>query len=154
MKRKVGLCAVYDLSATPFFLSGSGYREGSLFPWVVSDFSLLDAIECGIVKLPRVPVDDNLPSGDMPIYRNLWQVLKERGRSLPRKGASKAGDLDPLNLAAGASDRALFPLLALQADIRAVVAGHPRAAGLHRRLQQHGGVEARLRVDFRLPAQE
>ena len=65
LKRKVGLSAVYDLSATPFFLAGSGYREGSLFPWVVSDFSLLDAIECGIVKLPRVPVDDNLPSGDM-----------------------------------------------------------------------------------------
>jgi len=100
LKRKIGgLSAVYDLSATPFFLAGSGYREGSLFPWVVSDFSLLDAIESGIVKLPRVPVDDNLPSGDMPIYRNLWQVLKERGRSLPRKGASKAGDLDPLKLA-------------------------------------------------------
>ena len=99
LKRKIALSAVYDLSATPFFLSGSGYREGSLFPWVVSDFSLLDAIECGIVKLPRVPVDDNLPSGDMPIYRNLWQVLKERGRSLPRKGASKAGELDPLKLA-------------------------------------------------------
>jgi type III restriction enzyme len=99
LKRKKELAAVYDLSATPFFLAGSGYREGSLFPWVVSDFSLLDAIECGIVKLPRVPVDDNLPSGDMPIYRNLWQVLKERGRSLPRKGASKAGDLDPLKLA-------------------------------------------------------
>jgi type III restriction enzyme len=71
LKRKLnGLTAVYDLSATPFFLAGSGYREGSLFLWVVSDFSLLDAIECGIVKLPRVPVDDNLPSGDMPIYRN------------------------------------------------------------------------------------
>ena len=99
LKRKLnGLCAVYDLSATPFFLAGSGYREGSLFPWVVSDFSLLDAIECGIVKLPRVPVDDNLPSGDMPIYRNLWQVMKERGRSLPRKGASKTGELDPRNL--------------------------------------------------------
>jgi type III restriction enzyme len=44
LKRKVGLQAVYDLSATPFFLRGSGYREGSLFPWVVSDFSLMDAI--------------------------------------------------------------------------------------------------------------
>ena len=55
---------------------------------------------------------------------------------------------------AGAADCALFPLLALQADLRAVGSGHRRAAGLHRRLQQHGGVEARLRVDFRLPAQE
>lgn len=99
LKRKVGLQAVFDLSATPFFLRGSGYREGSLFPWVVSDFSLMDAIECGIVKLPRVPIDDSLPSGDMPLYRNLWEELKKRGRSLPKKGASKSGELDPLKLA-------------------------------------------------------
>ena len=42
---KIGVKTVYDLSATPFFLRGSGYREGTLFPWVVSDFSLIDAIE-------------------------------------------------------------------------------------------------------------
>ena len=45
VKRKIGLRAIYDLSATPFFLKGSGYPEGTLFPWVVSDFSLIDAIE-------------------------------------------------------------------------------------------------------------
>jgi type III restriction enzyme len=100
LKRKVGVRAVYDLSATPFFLRGSGYREGSLFPWVVSDFSLMDAIECGIVKLPRVPVDDSrIGFSDMPLYRNLWEELKKRGRSMPKKGAGKAGDLDPLKLA-------------------------------------------------------
>ncbi|WP_293676760.1 DEAD/DEAH box helicase family protein [uncultured Phenylobacterium sp.] len=55
LKRKVGVRTVFDLSATPFFLRGSGYREGTLFPWTVSDFSLMDAIECGIVKLPRIP---------------------------------------------------------------------------------------------------
>jgi type III restriction enzyme len=96
--RKVRLNGVYDLSATPFFLAGSGYREGSLFPWVVSDFSLMDAIECGIVKLPRVPVDSQLQAGDMPIYRNLWEELKRRKVSLPRKGAAKSGELDPLQL--------------------------------------------------------
>ena len=47
LKKKVGVKTVYDLSATPFFLAGSGYVEGTLFPWVVSDFSLMDAIECG-----------------------------------------------------------------------------------------------------------
>ncbi len=72
LKRKVGVRNVYDLSATPFFLRGSGYQEGTLFPWVVSDFSLMDAIECGIVKLPRVPVADNLASPDDPVYRKLW----------------------------------------------------------------------------------
>ena len=50
--------AVYDLSATPYYLKGSGYSEGFIFPWVVSDFSLMDAIESGIVKVPRPPVDD------------------------------------------------------------------------------------------------
>jgi type III restriction enzyme len=65
LNRKVGVRAVYDLSATPFFLRGSGYAEGTLFPWTVSDFSLMDAIESGIVKLPRVPVADNLPGPDM-----------------------------------------------------------------------------------------
>ncbi|MDR2837885.1 MAG: DEAD/DEAH box helicase family protein, partial [Azonexus sp.] len=59
--RKLGLQQVIDLSATPFFLAGSGYAEGTLFPWTMSDFSLMDAIECGIVKLPRVPVADNIP---------------------------------------------------------------------------------------------
>jgi len=38
---------------------------------VVSDFSLVDAIECGIVKVPRLPVDDD-SSGTSVVYRNLW----------------------------------------------------------------------------------
>lgn len=86
---------VVDLSATPFFLRGSGYAEGTLFPWTASDFSLMDAIECGIVKLPRVPVADNLPGGDMPMYRNLWQHI---GKSMPKKTRNTAEDLDPAGL--------------------------------------------------------
>src|SRR6218665_3471397 len=72
VQRKLGLSRVFDLSATPFFLRGSGYAEGTLFPWTMSDFSLMDAIECGIVKLPRVPVADNIPGAEMPMFRNLW----------------------------------------------------------------------------------
>jgi type III restriction enzyme len=45
VKAKIGVKVIYDLSATPFFLRGSGYPEGTLFRWVVSDFSLSDAIE-------------------------------------------------------------------------------------------------------------
>jgi type III restriction enzyme len=82
-KRKLGVRAVYDLSATPFFLAGSGWAEGTLFPWTVSDFSLMDAIECGIVKLPRIPVDDNIPGAEMPIFRNLWDHI---GKEMPKKG--------------------------------------------------------------------
>ena len=95
VKRKLGINRVLDLSATPFFLSGSGYAEGTLFPWAMSDFSLMDAIECGIVKLPRVPVADNIPSEDMPKFRNLWEHIRTR---MPKKGRGKAKTLDPLSL--------------------------------------------------------
>ncbi len=94
-QRKLGLGRVIDLSATPFFLRGSGYAEGTLFPWTVSDFSLMDAIECGIVKLPRVPVVDNVPGHEMPIYRNLWEHI---GKNMPKKGRGGGSQLDPLKL--------------------------------------------------------
>lgn len=93
VKAKIGIKTIYDLSATPFFLKGSGYskvtpdgkhiNEGLLFPWVVSDFSLIDAIEAGIVKVPRVPVSDDAMTGDSPTYRNLWQRIRD---DLPKKG--------------------------------------------------------------------
>jgi len=95
--RKIGLNNVVDLSATPFFLRGSGYVEGTLFPWTMCDFSLMDAIECGIVKLPRVPVADNIPGDDMPKFRNLWENIKTR---MPKKGRGKSSTLDPLSLPA------------------------------------------------------
>lgn len=82
VQRKLGLRAVYDLSATPFFLKGSGYPEGTLFPWVVSDFSLIDAIEAGIVKVPRVPVADNSLTSAQPTYRDLWTRIRDH---LPKK---------------------------------------------------------------------
>jgi type III restriction enzyme len=91
LNRKLGVIRVADLSATPFFLSGSGYAEGTLFPWTMSDFSLMDAIECGIVKLPRVPISDNsISSEEMPLFRNLWKHI---GKKMPKKGRGKAGAL-------------------------------------------------------------
>lgn len=87
-----GVARVIDLSATPFFLSGSGYAEGTLFPWTMSDFSLMDAIECGIVKLPRVPVADNIPGNEMPMYRNLWEHI---GKKMPKKGRKKSAEMNP-----------------------------------------------------------
>jgi type III restriction enzyme len=95
VKRKLGISRIVDLSATPFFLSGSGYVEGTLFPWTMSDFSLMDAIECGIVKLPRVPVADNIPGGEMPKFRDLWTHIRAK---MPKKGRGKAKTLDPLSL--------------------------------------------------------
>jgi type III restriction enzyme len=87
VRDKIGVRAVYDLSATPFFLSGSGYKEGTLFPWVISDFSLIDAIESGIVKIPRVPVSDDQMAGDSPTYRDLWRRIRD---DLPKKGRGEA----------------------------------------------------------------
>jgi type III restriction enzyme len=86
IKRKVGIKAIYDLSATPFYLKGSGYNEGYIFPWVVSDFSLMDAIESGIVKVPRIPVDDDA-TGDLVTYLRLWDYV---GDKLPKKRSAKA----------------------------------------------------------------
>ena len=95
VNRRLGIGRAMDLSATPFFLSGSGYAEGTLFPWTMYDFSLMDAIECGIVKLPRVPVADNIPGGEMPKFRNLWEHI---GKKMPKKSRSQSGPLDPLSL--------------------------------------------------------
>jgi len=79
--KKIGTKVVYDLSATPFYLGGSGYNEGYIFPWVVSDFSLMDAIESGIVKIPRTPVDDDA-TGELVTYLRLWDFI---GTKLPKK---------------------------------------------------------------------
>lgn len=89
------LLRIFDLSATPFFLSGSGYVEGTIFPWTMSDFSLMDAIECGIVKLPRVPVeDDDVDSVNALKYRDLWSHIRN---AMPKKSRGAEG-LDPRKL--------------------------------------------------------
>lgn len=95
VQKKLEISRIFDLSATPFFLRGSGYAEGTLFPWTVCDFSLMDAIECGVVKLPRVPVADNIPSGEMPKFRDLWKNIR---KDMPRAGRGKNQTLDPQQL--------------------------------------------------------
>lgn len=69
-----GIAFCLDLSATPFYIQGSGYPEGSPFPWIVSDFSLVDAIESGITKIPRLPAIDNTGRPD-PKYFKLWEHI-------------------------------------------------------------------------------
>lgn len=97
VNEKYGIKVAYDLSATPFYLRGSGWPEGTLFQWVVSDFSLVDAIEAGLVKIPRVPIDDNTQQVDsQPTYRNLWLKIRD---DLPKTGRSKTaadGDRRPV----------------------------------------------------------
>ena len=60
---------VTDMSATPIFLAQSNPRP---FEWIVSDYSLIDAIEAGLTKIPRVPTstDRSDDSEFRDIYSN------------------------------------------------------------------------------------
>ena len=101
--KHAGIKQVWDLSATPFYLKGSGYNEGYIFPWTVSDFSLMDAIESGIVKVPRTPVDDD---ADRPA-RHLPAPVGLRRRPAPE--ARREGHGHGLAPAQGARRRAAQP---------------------------------------------
>ena len=71
------LGSVYDFSATPIFIEGKDRKE-LMFPWVVSDFPLMDSIESGLVKIPQVPVsDDSVGSVE-------WRSLYDH--TVPKKG--------------------------------------------------------------------
>jgi type III restriction enzyme len=98
LRRAAPVKAVYDLSATPYYLKGSGYSEGFIFPWVVSDFSLMDAIESGVVKVPRIPVDDDAKD-ERIIYLHLWDNIQPPLPSrIKRSELSVAGWVIPKTL--------------------------------------------------------
>ena len=77
---------VFDFSATPMWLRKPAYLTSPIFPWTVTDFSLLDAIESGLVKIPRVPVGDNV-SSQQPKFRNIYEYNDGRklGEALSAK---------------------------------------------------------------------
>ena len=75
--RKKGIRLCVDLSATPFYIQGSGNEVGKPFPWVVSDFGLLDAIESGLVKIPQLPTRD-ITGANEATYFNVWRWVEER----------------------------------------------------------------------------
>ncbi len=74
INKACGIKFCVDMSATPFYIKGSGYPEGEPFPWIVSDFGLVDAIESGITKIPRLPVSDTTGQPD-PKYFRLWRNI-------------------------------------------------------------------------------
>ncbi|MGI8907546.1 MAG: BPTD_3080 family restriction endonuclease [Candidatus Sumerlaeaceae bacterium] len=82
--RGINICV--DLSATPYFLGGIGGRDANKpFPWVVSDFGLVDAIESGLVKIPQMAVRDT--TGDLiPGYFNVWEWILRRLTAAERGG--------------------------------------------------------------------
>ena len=94
-QRKPGIALCVDLSATPFYIGGSGYAEGSPFAWLVSDFGLVDAIESGIVKIPRLPVSDTTGRPEARYFK-LWEFIKDQlepAQFLPGKGRKPKPDV-------------------------------------------------------------
>lgn len=81
--RGINVCV--DLSATPYFLQGSGPEANRPFPWVVSDFGLTDAIESGLVKIPQLAVRDTT-GAEIPGYYNIWRWVQARLTSTERGG--------------------------------------------------------------------
>ena len=63
---------VLDFSATPLWIDTASKSEPEQFQWVASDFGLMDAIESGLVKVPRVPIDDD-STRDETVWRRLHQ---------------------------------------------------------------------------------
>lgn len=76
-----GITVCIDASATPMYPGMFKDRAWAPFEWVVSDFGLVDAIEAGLVKIPRTPTEDNTGEA-IPKYRNLWAHIK---KSLPKR---------------------------------------------------------------------
>jgi type III restriction enzyme len=70
--RGINFCL--DLSATPYFLGRVGQDTNRPFPWVVSDFGLIDAIESGLVKIPQLAVRDTTGKA-IPGYFNIWHWI-------------------------------------------------------------------------------
>jgi type III restriction enzyme len=81
-----GIRLCVDVSATPFYIQGSGNKVGRPFPWVVSDFGLLEAIESGLVKIPQLPVQD-ITGAQTPPYFNVWRWVEEQAQKEGHAGA-------------------------------------------------------------------
>jgi type III restriction enzyme len=166
--RGINFCA--DFSATPFYIRGSGYEEGTPFPWVVYDFGLVDAIECGIVKIPCVPVDDNT-GALIPKYFRLWEHINQQLPSSERQTARrKAKPESVLREAEGAlatlasqwkrtfeqfreKDSPIPPVLLIvcdNTDLAKVVYEHVAKGNVLQELANREGQEVTLRIDTKL----
>ena len=89
--RGINFCL--DLSATPYYLNNTGNDPGRPFPWIVSDFGLIDAIECGMVKIPQLPVQDST-GRPIPAYFNVWKWIVEEKLTAGEKGGRR-GQINP-----------------------------------------------------------
>jgi type III restriction enzyme len=84
--RGINFCI--DLSATPYYLGRVGQETNKPFPWVVSDFGLIEAIESGLVKIPQLAVRDTTGSA-IPGYFNIWKWIIEEKLTPAERGGRK-----------------------------------------------------------------
>lgn len=73
IRAAASISLVVDFSATPWYGTGSPKPEGTLFEWMVSDFSVYDAFESGLVKVVRLPDPDEAGR----VYLDLWDLVKD-----------------------------------------------------------------------------
>ncbi len=87
-QRRINFCL--DLSATPYFLGRTGQEENKPFPWIVSDFGLIDAIESGLVKIPQLAVRDTTGE-ERAAYFHIWQWITQQKLTPGERGGKRAG---------------------------------------------------------------
>lgn len=92
INRQRGIVRAVDLSATPMYPGAFKTKAWQPFEWIISDFALVDAIESGLVKIPRTPTADD-GGHVVPKYRNLWEHIKQ---TLPKKKSQAEADHHPL----------------------------------------------------------
>lgn len=82
---------VIDFTATPIFINPARThfpederakaRKSPLFPWIISEFALMEAMEAGLVKIPQPPRGDN--TNRESALRNLFEANNGRELDTP-----------------------------------------------------------------------
>ncbi len=75
---------VLDFSATPMYLTKSRKLDSVVFPWTITDYPLIEAIEAGLVKIPRVPIIDAEDSNSQTAIaaRNIYENTSNKELSI------------------------------------------------------------------------
>jgi type III restriction enzyme len=89
INRLMGISRVLDFSATPYYLGRVGNNANRPFPWVVSDFGLMEAIESGLTKIPQFAARD-LSGEPIPGYFNIWRWILPQLKPSERGGRKQA----------------------------------------------------------------
>lgn len=87
--KQVGINTCVDFSATPYFLGRVGEQANRPFPWVVSSFDLMEAIESGLTKIPQFAVRD-MSGQSIPGYFNIWRWILPQLKPSERGGKKSA----------------------------------------------------------------